>query len=82
MRASERPRAAFARRGARATRDARKSRANAGVDVPTLLNNVPHARATRRWFYEDATRSIVAAVTARERTDQDQERVPGAERER
>ena len=35
--------------------------------MPTLLNNVPHARATRRWFYEDATRSIVAAVTANER---------------
>ena len=57
---------AFAR-PARARRASPKSRANAGVDVPTLLNNVPHARATRRWFYEDATKSIVAAVTARER---------------
>ena len=57
---------AFAR-PARARRATPKSRAHAGVDGPTRRNNVPHARATRRWFYEDATKSIVAAVTARER---------------
>ena len=38
-----------------------------GVKIPTLLNNVPHARETRRWFYDDACASTLAAVTAGER---------------
>jgi len=37
------------------------------VDVPTLLNNTPHARETRAWFYDDCAKSIAAAVTSRER---------------
>lgn len=37
------------------------------MDVPTLLNNTPHARETRAWFYDDCAKSIAAAVTSRER---------------
>lgn len=34
--------------------------------MPTLLNNTPHARETRRWFYDDACASVVAAIVAGE----------------
>ena len=44
-----------------------RARANAGVDIPTLLNNTPHARETRAWFYDDCAKSIAAAVTSKER---------------
>jgi len=56
-------REARARRWSRA----RAHRENAGVNVPTLLNNTPHARETRAWFYDDCAKSIAAAVTSRER---------------
>jgi len=52
---------------ARARTPSSSSRENAGVDVPTLLNNTPHARETRAWFYDDCAKSIAAAVTSRER---------------
>ena len=33
-----------------------------GVAIPTLLNNIPHARDIRRFFYDDATESVVRAM--------------------
>ena len=33
------------------------------ADIPTLLNNTPHERSTRRWFYRDCSDAVVAAVT-------------------
>jgi adenylate kinase len=51
----------------RTARHATRTAANAGVNIPTLLNNTPHARETRMWFYDDCAKSIVAAVTAGER---------------
>ena len=30
--------------------------------IPTLLNNIPHARDIRRFFYDDATESVVRAM--------------------
>ncbi len=33
------------------------------AEIPIMLNNTPHERATRRWFYEDSTAAIVRAVT-------------------
>jgi|Transcript_5102 adenylate kinase len=44
-----------------------RARANEGVNIPTLLNNTPHARTTRQFFYDDCTKSVVAAVTAGEK---------------
>lgn len=53
-------------RTTRARASLRDGRPNAGARIPTLLNNVPHARETRQWFYDDACKSVVAAVVARE----------------
>ena len=33
------------------------------ADIPLLLNNTPHERSTRRWFYEDCSDAVVDAVT-------------------
>jgi len=35
--------------------------------IPTLLNNTPHARETRKWFYDDACASVRDAMRAGER---------------
>ena len=41
--------------------------ANAGAfQCPTNMNTVPHPRETRRFFYEDVSRSVLAAVAAHE----------------
>ena len=34
-----------------------------GVDIPIKLNNAPHPRDVRKWFYDDSTEVIVGAVT-------------------
>ena len=33
-----------------------------GVAIPVLLNNIPHERETRRWFYDDVSASVREAV--------------------
>eukprot|EP00242_Pyramimonas_sp_CCMP2087_P014052 CAMPEP_0198210270 /NCGR_PEP_ID=MMETSP1445-20131203/20000_1 /TAXON_ID=36898 /ORGANISM="Pyramimonas sp., Strain CCMP2087" /LENGTH=348 /DNA_ID=CAMNT_0043884289 /DNA_START=102 /DNA_END=1148 /DNA_ORIENTATION=+ len=33
-------------------------------EIPTFLNNTPHLRETRKFFYKDATDSVVRAVNA------------------
>ena len=33
-----------------------------GVALPTLLNNIPHTREIRRFFYDDATESVLRAL--------------------
>ena len=41
--------------------------ANAGAfQCPTNMNTVPHPRETRLFFYEDVSRSVLAAVAAHE----------------
>ena len=57
----------WSRSRSRSSRRPSFARANAGVDIPTLLNNTPHARETRAWFYDDCAKSIAAAVTSKER---------------
>ena len=37
------------------------------VLLPTRLNNVPHQREVRQFFYKDATEAILAAVRAGEK---------------
>ena len=33
------------------------------TDIPKMLNNTPHPREVRKWFYDDCRESVVAAVT-------------------
>ena len=33
-----------------------------GTALPTLLNNIPHTREIRRFFYDDATESVLRAI--------------------
>ena len=33
-----------------------------GIALPTLLNNIPHTREIRRFFYDDATESVLRAI--------------------
>ena len=34
-----------------------------GADIPIMLNNAPHPREVRRWFYDDCADTIVRTVT-------------------
>lgn len=55
-----------------------KPRAEDNVNLPTaqdppaqfplLLNNTPHERSTRQWFYKDSTDALVKAVTTHKMT--------------
>ena len=37
-----------------------------GADIPIMLNNAPHEREVRKWFYDDCADSIVGTVTGAE----------------
>lgn len=37
------------------------------VELPTRLNNIPHQRDTRKFFYKDVTDAVLAAVKAQEK---------------
>lgn len=36
------------------------------ADIPIMLNNTPHPREVRRWFYDDCVTSVTRAVTGEE----------------
>lgn len=59
-----------------------QAQADSKVELPTRLNNVPHQREVRQFFYKDVTEAILKAVRAGEKrvaTRQAQAAVQGLE---